>query len=773
MALRRHSLEEILDMPRMQDEELLAAHDLMLAIATPAYYVNPNLFALLALRGVNDSLRYGHAPDAALAFAGLATIVQTGQGDYELGYRLGQMALKLNDRLDNRAVAGQIHHIFAFFIQHWKKHIQHDLPLYWRACELSMDAGDLMYAGHAITAAGETELRICRRLDDVLEKLQHHQEFMDLLRDPMITTQYQALIRYILTLKGLTPRPYDISGEGFDNSAYIERLRSEGNCFGLCFALFSQAILLFWYGRYEEALESCTEMDQHIDVPMGSLLVADHYFYYSLVLAALVRQGETSRRRRFLATLRRNQRKLRAWARLCPENFQHKYDLVAAEMAGLAGDTSGAVRLYHAAIDGARQNQFTHTEAIACELLAKFYLTAGLQGEAGLFVRRAQQLCRSWGAAAKEKDLEERYPDLVHGESRPSLTGTVGQATATAAGSRLLDLSTVMQVSQVLSSEIMLDRLLQKIMHVSITNAGAQRGYLCLESDGQLIVEASEDVDAHESKVLQSIRLEECQGLSAAIVKYVSRSGTPVILANAVAEGAFANDPHVVAGRCRSILCMPILNKGRLYGILYMENNLAAGAFTPDRLEILGIIAAQAAISLENARLFDLATTDGLTKLFVRRYFQILLDQEIQRSRRYGQSFCLAMIDIDNFKDYNDTYGHQMGDEVLRHVAHAIRQNCRAVDISARYGGEEFAIIMPETDLKSGLLASEKLRRYIEQMSIRHDAGSSTLTVSLGVAAFPQHAVDRDGLIRSADGALYGSKRAGKNRVSAGEKTAV
>ena len=329
------------------------------------------------------------------------------------------------------------------------------------------------------------------------------------------------------------------------------------------------------------------------------------------------------------------------------------------------------------------------------------------------------------------------------------------------------------QVSQVISSEIMLDRLLQKTMHMSITNAGAQRGYLCLESDGRLTVQASEDVDSGESRVLQSVPLEECEGLSPAIVNYVSRSGQSLILANAAREGAFINDPHVTRCRCQSILCTPILNKGRLTGILYMENNLTEGAFTPERLEVLGVIAAQAAISLENAKLFDLATTDGLTKLIVHRYFHLLLDQEILRSRRYGQAFSLAMIDIDSFKRVNDSFGHQVGDELLKHVARTIRQNTRAVDITARYGGEEFAVIMPETDLEAGLAAAEALRRSIEQTEIRHAAGSSKVTVSIGLAVFPLHAADKEGLIRSADGALYASKRCGKNRVSAGEKTAV
>jgi len=214
----------------------------------------------------------------------------------------------------------------------------------------------------------------------------------------------------------------------------------------------------------------------------------------------------------------------------------------------------------------------------------------------------------------------------------------------------------------------------------------------------------------------------------------------------------------------------PILNKGKLSGLLYMENNLTAGAFTPERLEILHIIASQAAISLENAKLFDLATTDGLTKLFVHRYFQLMLEQEIQHARRYNRPFSLIMIDIDDFKRFNDTYGHQLGDEVLRSVGRVIRKITRTVDISARYGGEEFVTILPETDVNKGLIAADKIRKCIEEIEIPHEAGKLHVTVSMGLAVFPYHAQDKDDLIKSADTALYVSKREGKNRVTVGKK---
>jgi len=769
--LKKIPLEKILDLPPIEDKETLAAHEIMLSTGVPAYYANPNLFALFALKGVNDNLEHGRLmPHSAVAFMALACIIQTATGDYELSYRIGEMALKLNERLGNLKLTGQVHHVFAFFIQHWKKHIRHDYEIFAKVYELSLNAGDFIFAGHSINAGAEVRLMCCHTLDDILDDLKKYHEFMQTLKDPLIVGQYHLVNLWIKTIKGLMPERANVSGDGFDLNLVIDFLRQQGNHFGLCFSLYPKIFLHALYGEYEEALKLAEELDQIIHVPIGTLLTVNHYFHYSLIMTGLLRQGEVKRARKFNAILRRNQRKMRTWAALCPENFKHKYDLVEAETAGLAGRLDEALRLYHAAIEGARRNEFILDEAIACERLAQHYISIGSRDEAGLFIRRAYQCYRSWGAEAKVKDLEARYPELIRSEIRAAKTATLIQTTATESSSRFLDLSTVMQVSQVISSEIMLERLLQKTMHMSMANAGAERGYLILESDGRLTVEASEDVHLGESRVLQSIPLEDCDGLSLAIVNYVSRSGTPLILADAMSEGAFMNDPHIVRGHCKSILCTPITSKGKLTGILYMENNLTAGAFTPERLEILRLIAAQAAISLENAKLFDLATTDGLTKLFVHRYFQLMLDAEIQRSRRYNRPFSLAMIDIDDFKHFNDTYGHQLGDEVLRSVGRAIRKNTRNVDVSARYGGEEFVIVFPETDLDAALIAAEKVRRCVEQIEIPHEGAMLQVTISLGLAVFPRHAQDKDDLIKSADEALYVSKREGKNRVSVGEK---
>jgi diguanylate cyclase (GGDEF)-like protein len=349
-------------------------------------------------------------------------------------------------------------------------------------------------------------------------------------------------------------------------------------------------------------------------------------------------------------------------------------------------------------------------------------------------------------------------------------TMTMSGATETTSSTNLLDLSTAMKVSQIISSEILLDRLLQKIMHESITNAGAQRGYLILESDGELTIEASEDMDKKEFLVMQSMALKDCSEICRSIVNYVYRSGEDIVLGNAAKEGLFTNDPYIMRLQCKSILCTPIISKGKMSGILYMENNLSENAFTPERLEILRSFSVQAAISIENARLFELATTDGMTKLYVHRYFQLLLDQELKRSHRHNKKFSLVMMDVDNFKSFNDTYGHQLGDKVLKDVAGAAKKTSRAEDVVARYGGEEFIMILPETDSCQAMIIAERIRASVAGIEIPHGNQKLHVTISLGVSTYPDHSEEKEELINAADAALYTSKHKGKNCVSLFEK---
>ena len=220
-----------------------------------------------------------------------------------------------------------------------------------------------------------------------------------------------------------------------------------------------------------------------------------------------------------------------------------------------------------------------------------------------------------------------------------------------------------------------------------------------------------------------------------------------------------------------SLLCAPLKYKEGTIGVINIVNKKDKQLFNENDLRLLTLIGTQAATTIENNKLYELSITDGMTHLFVHRYFQARLSEEILRARRYGINVSLIMIDIDNFKKFNDTYGHQVGDNVIQIVASTIKDTIRTgIDIPCRYGGEELCIILPETKSEDAFLSAERIRKNIAEASLPHSSGNLHITVSLGVAAYPTHAKDKETLIKASDNAMYASKQTGKNRTTIAEE---
>jgi diguanylate cyclase (GGDEF)-like protein len=765
--------------------EMISYAYLAIHAGTVAFYANPNLFAYIATNGVYKLLDYGvNFEYSPFAYIALGSIVGASLGFYEHGYRFGITALKTNEKIADRKNRCRIEFAFPMFIQHWKKHARNDLDYFRSAYKNGIENGDLIFSGHSVNLIGMTRIMLGDNLDDVLEEYGKYKDFQLGCKDPFIARNYLENTQMCLCLKGLTEGRGRLNSPGFDEEEQARYYQSENNLLGTFYFALVRLRIHYLFGEYAQCRNLAFQIQKVVKqkTGLGNLHIPEFNFYHSLTLTASYSDADPLNKARYWIALKSNQLKMRLWAKACPENFQHKYDLIAAEMMKIRGRFLDAQHLYHRAIEGARQNGYRQNEAIACERLALLYREYSCEEEASFFMQKAHQGYLAWGVTEKAKDLEEKYASWIPREKKQtasgSITSTISSQTLTTdstTGStgvtKLLDLSTAMKVSQIISSEIMLDRLLEKIMHMSVTNAGAQRGYMILESDGELTIEASEDVDKNEMQVMQSIVLKEFPDICHSIVNYVYHSGDDIVLGNAAKEGLFTNDPYIMRMQCKSILCTPIMSKGKLSGILYMENNLSENAFTPERLELLRSFSVQAAISIENARLFELATTDGMTKLYVHRYFQLLLDKEIRRSQRHQKKFSLVMMDIDNFKSFNDTYGHQLGDKVLKEVAAVAKKNSRSEDIVARYGGEEFIMILPETDANQAMICAERIRASVAEIGIPFEDKTLRVTISLGISTYPDHALAKEELIHKADAALYASKHKGKNCVSIFENT--
>ncbi|HEY9707164.1 MAG TPA: ATP-binding protein, partial [Oculatellaceae cyanobacterium] len=298
---------------------------------------------------------------------------------------------------------------------------------------------------------------------------------------------------------------------------------------------------------------------------------------------------------------------MQKWAHHAPMNHLHKFYLVEAERYRVLGQYMEAMDYYDKAIAGAKENEYINEEALAYELAAKFYMALGKEIIARTYMSEAHYAYTRWGALAKVKDLETKYPQLLSSSSsRPNITSTRTTNNSSTTGSQsasALDLATVMKASQAISGEIVLDKLLASLMKILIENAGAQVGYLILESQGQLLIEAEGAIDSDNVAVLQSIPIEN--HLPAAIINYVVRTSESVVLSDATVEGNFTQDSYIQHHQPKSILCFPLINQGQLVSIIYLENNLTNGAFTSEQIEVLKILSAQAAISIENARLYN------------------------------------------------------------------------------------------------------------------------------------------------------------------------
>ncbi|HUG33153.1 MAG TPA: response regulator, partial [Anaerolineales bacterium] len=299
-----------------------------------------------------------------------------------------------------------------------------------------------------------------------------------------------------------------------------------------------------------------------------------------------------------------NQKKLKKWAKFAPTNSLHKAVLVDAELARVHGDHARARELYDEAANLARDHKFMQDEALAFELAGRFYLERNLDDLAKHYLRSSHLAYQRWGAKAKVDHLEEKYPKYVSksesGVTRPSSVIT-SSTTTNAEGANAIDFSSLMKATQALSSEIVFNKLLASLLEVVIENAGAEQGWLLREQSGAWVVEAQGSRGMVEILAESGVTV---QSLPISIISYVSRTRESIVLNDAAQSGQFARDPYIVANRPKSVLCMPLLNQGKMSGLLYLENNLTTNAFTSDRLEVIRVLSSQAAISIDNARLY-------------------------------------------------------------------------------------------------------------------------------------------------------------------------
>jgi PAS domain S-box-containing protein len=609
LALVGKHIEDLGDLPEMTDPHRLAAIRILSSAGSAAYLALPELLPLIVFQSVNLSVKYGHAPESAFAYAGYGLILCRGIGDIDSGYRFGQLALRLSERPDAKELRARTSLTVNAFIRHWKEHTGESLQPLLEAYQSGLETGDLEYAAHSARNHSIFSFYAGRELVGVEREIAAHSEAIRQLKQESALQINELYRQVVLNLMGRTEDPCRLSGEAYDEENMLPPDLEIDDITLLYNLYFNKLLLCYLFQRYSQALENAALTEEYLGGVAATPLVPLLYFYDSLARLAVFPEAQKSNQKRFLKKVAANQKKIQNWAQHAPMNHQHRFYLVEAERARVLGKSKDAREYYDQAIALARENEYVNEEALAYELAAQYYLDRGQPHLADHYLRGAHYAYQQWGAVAKVNDLEARYPQAF---AQPSLAYATTAAEITTSGREApgaLDVTSVMKAAQAISGEIVLEQLLAKLMQIVIENAGAQKGFLILEEEGRLVIEAEGAVDQAQVVTLQSMPI-EAPGrapLSTAIVNYVARTRESVILHDASREGLFTADPYVIENELQSILCVPLAYQSKLIGILYLENNLTRGAFTPDRVQTLQFLSAEAAISIENVRLFEAA----------------------------------------------------------------------------------------------------------------------------------------------------------------------
>ncbi|HEY1942696.1 MAG TPA: AAA family ATPase, partial [Roseiarcus sp.] len=598
-TLADRPIETLVDLPLMSDPASLGTLDVLTKLAAPAWYADANLASLVISRIVNLSLESGNCDGSCYAYVALGLIAGERFGDYQAGFRFGRLGCDLVEQRGLTRFKARAFMIFGSVVLPWTRDVRSGRDFIRRAFEAANAIGDLTFAGYCCNHLTTNLLAAGDPLDEAQREAERGLAFTRKIRFGLAGDAIAGHLGLVRTLRGLTPIFGRLDDEHFDERQMERRFAENADLTGPESMYWPRKLQArFFAGDYAAALEASERARRMIWVSPSHFETAEYHFYGALSLAASWESATAGERPQRAEALTAHHRQLEIWAANCPENFENRAALVGAEIARIEGRDGDAMRLYETAIRSASSNGFVHNEAIAYERASAFYRARGFDQFADLYLRNARYAYLRWGADGKVRRLDELYPFLREGDQETGSTSTIG------ASVEHLDLATVIKVSQAVSGEIVLENLIKTLMTIAVEHAGAERGLLILPRKDQFWIEAEATTGLDTIEVNLRQARAATSDLPESILQYVIRTREPVISNDASKEKLFAADRYVIQKHARSVLCLPLIKQTEMVGVLYIENNLAASVFTPARIAVLKLLSSQAAISLENARLY-------------------------------------------------------------------------------------------------------------------------------------------------------------------------
>lgn len=797
--LSQIDLDKIVEIPLMQEEDNIVIMRLYFQILPSAFQSNLDLYLIIQVRMLELSLNYGICEESCKNFAECGLTLGSIFGDYETGYKFGKAAFMLIEKYGFERQRAPCYFIFSTFLSHWIASYQEGLDYFDLAIRVGMENGDVLHTAYAYAHKINRMLNVGINLDECRNELDKAERFVASNNARML---FIYLDFYYYSIKCFQ-NPRDQAEE----NRILENIAESGNNFFRCVFGQINVVISYILGEYKNARQWIEYAAPYLREGIGLYTAVDHCLFEALLL--IKENADKLEEEKVSAELDARIKKLEKWSDLCPENFAHKYFFVCAELARAKKESMETVTVwYQKALDAIKPGSFMQFKGLIHEAYAEYWMDKNNNTIAKAYIREARDYYAQWGAQNKVQILEKKYSFWLseYHQNTEASSAMLSFKPDTFLQSGRLDIMSLLKYSQAISGEIKLESLLTSFMEILLENTGAQNScmFLVNQDTAQLELKAIKKNTDEKARYVSGPYRDEAYCIK--IVQLVQRTHEYVLLGNASIDPLYRQNRYICKNAVKSVLCYPVLHKGLLQGILYLENNLSEHVFSVERVEIISLLSSQISISIENAQLYEnlesmvmdrtrqlellnnelkeLSLYDPLTKLYNRRFvYEYVADvsenfkkakaavfYNKQKRLQHLENYVMGifLLDLDHFKRVNDTYGHAFGDRVLVEVTRQLRKLVRDDDFIIRWGGEEILIVLNNSTVDYLKKFSKKVLQTLSDFSIPIDDSRSIKQLcSIGCSYLPLRSNLADLLtleqtINLCDYALYYAKSHGR-----------